>query len=144
MMSNIMILGGASGTSPRQHLVDMCPGMEFLAGVVIESHFAQRGRQGRLLSAVAQYPHDLGIGIDEDTAILVADNRFQVLGSGSVTLIDVSTALYSNLSEARKGDPLAFCGISLHVLPAGQCFDLSKRRRIPDAEIPKRIKSLAL
>jgi cyanophycinase len=134
-MSSTMILGGRSGESPLYQGTEMCPGMEFIPGVIIESHFSQRGRHGRLLSAVAQYPHDLGLGIDEDTAMLVKGNAFQVIGSGSVTIIDVSTVNYTNLTEAKEGERLAFCGIQLHVLPAGHYFSLSKRRRIPFTEI---------
>jgi cyanophycinase len=84
MMSSTMIIGGAeTGVTPSS--VRTGPGLEFLPGVLIDMHFGERGRLNRLLSAVALYPHELGLGIDEDTAILVGGGTFEVLGSGSVT-----------------------------------------------------------
>jgi cyanophycinase len=131
MMSSTMILGGTEAglttTSVRTG-----PGMEFLPGVVIDMHFAERGRLNRLLSAVAQYPHELGLGIDENTAILVADGRFEVIGAGSVTVIDAGPA--STISAPVDGPgPIALCGVRLHVLPAGYTFELTGRRPEPAA-----------
>ena len=88
-------------------------------------HFAERGRLNRLLSAVALYPHELGLGIDEDTAILVEGDRFEVLGSGSVTVVDAGAA--TDIRAPADG-PIALAGARMHVLPAGCRFDLSGRR----------------
>jgi cyanophycinase len=129
MMSGTMIIGGTdarvSTTSVRT-----APGLEFLPGVLIDMHFATRGRLNRLLSAVALYPHELGLGIDEDTAILVTGDRFEVLGSGSVTVIDAGPA--ARIGTPVDGDgPIAVHGMQLHVLPAGHLFHLTGRRPLP-------------
>jgi cyanophycinase len=138
MMSSTMIVEGESETNPRIGIVDMAPGMEFISGVVIDQHFAQRGRLGRLLSAVAQYPHHLGIGIDEDTAIVVDDLEFTVIGSGAVSIVDAGTLLYSNLPGLQREDPLALCGVKLHVLPRGYRFHLRDRMPVLDNNSSKR------
>ena len=134
MMSSTMIVEGAAETNPRLGIVQMAPGMEFIDGVVIDQHFAQRGRLGRLLSAVAQYPHHLGLGIDEDTAVVVTGSRFRVIGRGAVSVVDAGVLSYSNLDAAREGDALALCGVNLHVLPAGCRFDLRDRRPVTGEE----------
>ena len=105
----------------------MCPGMEFLPGVIVESHFSQRGRHGLLICAVAQFPRDLGLGIDEDTAVIVKGNQLRVIGQGAVTIIDMACTKYSNVPDLQYGDPLAFSGLQLHVFTNGHQFDLDKR-----------------
>jgi cyanophycinase len=119
MMSGTMIVGGDG------HSVATGPGLEFLPGVLIDMHFAERGRLNRLLAAVARYPHELGLGIDEDTAILAAGDRFEVLGSGSVTVVDAGAA--TDIRVPADG-PVAIAGVRVHVLPAGCTFELSGRR----------------
>ncbi|GAX88675.1 cyanophycinase [Effusibacillus lacus] len=127
MMSNIMIIEGEPETNPRLGAVEMGAGMEFIPGVVIDQHFAQRGRIGRLLSAVAKYPHHLGIGIDENTALLLKDHVFEVIGDGAVTVLDAGAMTYSNAPGLHNNDNLAMCGIVIHVLPAGYRFHLRER-----------------
>jgi cyanophycinase len=127
MMSSTMIVEGTAETNPRLGIVEMAPGMEFIDGVVIDQHFAQRGRLGRLLCAVARYPHHLGLGIDEDTAVVVRGQRFHVIGRGAVSVVDAGALSFSNLGEIRQGDALALCGVKLHVLPARHGFDLRAR-----------------
>lgn len=134
MMSSTMIVEGTAETNPRAGMVHMAPGMEFIDGVVIDQHFAQRGRLGRLLSAVAQYPHHLGIGIDEDTALVVKKTQFEVIGRGAVSVVDAGTLSYSNAGQLRHNDALALCGVQLHILPAGHKFDLRERRPVLDEE----------
>jgi len=126
MMSGTMIIGGDDATVSTSS-VRMAPGLEFLPGVLIDMHFAARGRLNRLLSAVAMYPHELGLGIDEDTAILVTRDRFEVLGTGSVTVIDAGPATRIGTPESGDG-PIAVHGMQLHVLPAGHQFHLTGRR----------------
>jgi cyanophycinase len=126
MMSGTMIIGGDDAAVSTSS-VRMAPGLEFLAGVLIDMHFAGRGRLNRLLSAVAMYPHELGLGIDEDTAILVRGDRFEVLGTGSVTVIDAGPATRIGTPESGDG-PIAVHGMQLHVLPAGHQFHLTGRR----------------
>jgi cyanophycinase len=128
MMSATMIVGG-DGRGVATGSVRTGPGLEFLPGVLIDMHFAERGRLNRLLSAVALYPHELGLGIDEDTAILVDGDCFEVLGSGSVTVVDAGGA-----TDIRVPDdgPIALTGACLHVLPAGYTFHLKGRRPTTD------------
>ena len=124
MMSATMILGGDSPGVTRAG-VRTGPGLEFLPGVLIDMHFAERGRLNRLLSAVALYPHELGLGIDEDTAILADGDCFEVLGTGAVTVVDAGAA--SDIRVPADG-PITLTGARIHVLPAGCRFELSGRR----------------
>lgn len=127
-MSNTMIVTGNEEDSPRKCTVKMAPGLGLLEEAVVDQHFAQRGRIGRLLCAVAQNPRVLGIGIDEDTAIVVEGHRFRVIGSRAVTVVDGSTLLFSNVSESKPDDPLALVDIRLHVLPKGYGFDFKAKK----------------
>jgi cyanophycinase len=131
-MSSVMIVQGLAETTPRIGVVEMGPGMEFIGGVLIDQHFAERGRIGRLLSAVAQYPHDLGIGIDENTALVVREAVFEVIGEGAVTILDAGASTHSNALSIKRNEPLALCGIRLHVLPAPYRFDLRRRAPLVD------------
>lgn len=130
MMPDVMIVEGESETNPRIEIVEMEPGMAFLPGVVIDQHFLQRGRIGRLLSAVSQQPVVLGFGIDENTAVVVSDNQFEVIGEGAVTVVDVSEITHTNLGQILKDEDLAICGAKLHILPHGYRFDLVSRTPI--------------
>ena len=104
MMSGTMILGGDSPGVTRAG-VRTGPGLEFLPGVLIDMHFAERGRLNRLLSAVALYPHELGLGIDEDTAILADGDCFEVLGTGAVTVVDAGAASDIRVAGRRADRP---------------------------------------
>jgi cyanophycinase len=128
MMSGTMIVGGDT-PGVTTSAVRTGPGLEFLPGVLIDMHFAERGRLNRLLSAVALYPHELGLGIDEDTAILTDGECFEVLGSGAVTVVDAGGA-----TDIRVPDdgPIALTGARIHVLPAGYTFHLKGRRATTD------------
>ncbi|WAL62291.1 cyanophycinase [Thermocoleostomius sinensis] len=132
MMPDVMIVEGEPETNPRVEVARMDEGMGFLPGVVIDQHFAQRGRLGRLISAVVQQPVVLGFGIDENTAIAVNGTEVEVVGEGSVTVLDVSNIEHCNLDELLKDEPLALCGAKLHILPHGYRFDLKKRAVILD------------
>ncbi len=132
MMPDVMIVEGDSETNPRLEIVDMGPGMGFLPGVVIDQHFLQRGRLGRLLSAVTQQPVVLGFGIDENTAIAVSNDQFEVIGEGAVTIVDVAELTHTNLGQILKDEDLAICGAKLHILPHGYRFDLKTRKPIID------------
>ncbi|AGZ44451.1 cyanophycinase [Actinoplanes friuliensis] len=124
MMSGTMILGGDEPGVSRA-AVRTGPGLEFLPGVLIDMHFAERGRLNRLLSAVALYPHELGLGIDEDTAILADGDTFEVLGTGAVTVVDAGAS--AEIRVPADG-PVTLTGARIHVLPAGCRFELSGRR----------------
>lgn len=130
-MPETMLVSGPSDESGDISALAMAPGLGLLPGVVIDSHFAQRGRIGRLLGAVAQNPKNLGIGIDEDTAIVVEGNtRFRVIGSGTVYVIDGSTITYSSLSEKHAAGIISIYDVRLHVLATDDCFDLQARRPV--------------
>ncbi len=124
MMPDEMIVGGASVSNPSVDAVSMGPGMGFLPGIVIDQHFAQRGRLGRLLAALVLQPAVLGLGIDEDTGIIVNGDEFEVIGSGAVTVVDESEATHNNLDGLLKDEAIALCGVKLHILPHGYRFNL--------------------
>jgi cyanophycinase len=134
MMSSVMIMGGTPLSTLRAGSVELGPGLEFVLGVLIDQHFEQRGRLRRLLSAVAQYPHDLGLGIDENTAAIIRGHRLEVCGEGTVTIVDAGALTYTNLNEIERDGLLAICGVKIHVLPSGYCFDLQNRTLIADAQ----------
>ncbi|MFC4425150.1 cyanophycinase [Deinococcus navajonensis] len=127
VMCETMMVTGRSEETYRVGELQMAPGLAFIRGVIIDQHFAERGRMGRLLGAVAQNPRVLGIGIDEDTAIVVRGDSFDVIGSGGVYVADGSAITHSNVAEARTGDTLSLHGVTLHVLSAGDRFDLQHR-----------------
>lgn len=128
-MPETMLIGGASDKSNQISALEMAPGLAFIQGVVIDSHFAERGRMGRLLGAVAQNPRNIGLGIDEDTAILVtAQERFEVIGSGAVYAVDGMGISYSSLSEKQPAGVVTICDVKLHVLGQGDQYDLNARQ----------------
>lgn len=130
MMPDVMIIEGDSETNPRVDVVAMGPGMGFLPGIVVDQHFAQRGRLGRLISALAQQPAVLGLGIDENTAVIVNGNEFEVVGEGAVTVIDESEKTHDNMDGLLKDEALAVCGARLHILPQGYRFNLKTRKPV--------------
>lgn len=130
MMSNTMILRGESNRSPRFGGLEIGPGMDLLPGTMIDTHFSQRGRIGRLLTAVAHYPQDIGIGIDENTAMIVHDGHFEVIGENAVTVVDAGSISYTNLPDLQRNQVLTLHDVTVHVLSAGHRFDLEKRTPI--------------
>lgn len=131
VMSQTMITSGNDDDSPKKCTLKMAPGLGLLNGVVVDQHFAQRGRIGRLLTAVAQNPRILGIGIDEDTAVIVnSDAVFEVIGSHAVTVLDAEKLTFTNVSELKPDDILALGNVVMHVLPAGYKYDLNSRQPI--------------
>ncbi|BAZ50237.1 cyanophycinase [Nostoc sp. NIES-4103] len=130
VMPDKMIVEGDSETNPRMEIVEMGLGMGFLPGVVIDQHFSQRGRLGRLISALILEPAVLGFGIDENTAMVVTDDQIEIIGAGCVTVVDESEADYNNSKEILKDEPLAIFGAKLHILPHGYKFDLKTRQPI--------------
>lgn len=130
MMPDRMIVEGDSQTHPRADAVEMGPGMGFFPGIIIDQHFAQRGRLGRLIAALLKQPADLGFGIDENTAIIVDGDEVRVIGGGSVTIVDESETTYNNLDEILRDEAMAVSGIRLHVLPHGFRFNLKTRQLV--------------
>lgn len=130
VMPDKMIIEGDSDTNPRLDAVDMGPGMGFLPNVVVDQHFAQRGRLGRLLSAILLEPIVLGFGIDENTAVIVHGDHVEVIGEGAVTVVDESDTTYNNINQVLHDEPVAVFGIKLHVLTEGHGFNLVTRQPI--------------
>jgi cyanophycinase len=124
MMSTTMILGG--GEQVPTTSVRTGPGLGFVSGLVVDMHFAERGRIARLLAVVAMFPHELGLGIDEDTAVVVREQRFEVIGAGTVTVVDAGHATSVRIPAEGSG-PIALTGARVHVLPSGYAFELSTR-----------------
>lgn len=133
MMSNSMILQGDGEEAPKLGAVEIGPGMDLIVGCMIDTHFSQRGRHGRLLTAVAHYPQDLGIGLDENTAMIVDKGEMRVMGAGAVTIIDAGGMTYANTPYIEKGQNLALADVRVHVVCEGEKFNLSERQMI----IPK-------
>lgn len=133
MMSGTMIAGGPDEATPRAGAVRVGPGMEFLRGVMVDQHFTRRGRTGRLIAALARYPHLLGVGIDEDTALIADGPEFRVLGTGAVTVIDLGAVTFNNVLELKTADHLGICGVRMHILPDGFRFHMLDRTPIPPA-----------
>ena len=128
VMGYHMIAGGGSGESPNHSLVDMTLGLGIIPEVIVDQHFHNRNRMARLMSAIASYPEQYGIGIDEDTcALFEGDGTLQVLGRGAVTIIDPSEMTYTNQDEVGKTDPLSVANLRVHVLTSGCRFDLHQR-----------------
>ncbi|SNX53766.1 cyanophycinase [Thermoanaerobacterium sp. RBIITD] len=127
VMSRTMIIGGNDEEAPRKCTINMAPGLGLLNEVVIDQHFAQRGRIGRLLTAIAENPENLGVGIDEDTAIIVDGSEFRVIGSNAVTIVDGRTLINTNVSESSPDEILALTHVTLHILPSGYGFDIKAR-----------------
>jgi cyanophycinase len=132
IMPEIMIARGDDRDNPRLEIIEMMEGMGFLPGVVIDQHFLQRGRIGRLLSALLSQPSTLGIGIDENTAIVVENNQFVVIGEGAVTVVDEFGSTHNNLDQAIEDEAidLALFEAKLHILPKGYGFNLATRKPI--------------
>ncbi len=130
IQSSHMVAFGPGGSTPKQRMTQVAAGLGLLPDCVIDQHFAQRNRYGRLLSIVAHSPSLLGIGIDEDTAMIVthADGQsfLEVAGRGAVTVID-GRAMVTNAYQAKGSSPLLTSGVTLHVLPARAVFDLTTR-----------------
>ncbi len=131
VMSETMITSGNDDDSPKKCTLKMAPGLGLLKGVIIDQHFAQRGRIGRLLLAIAQNPYMLGIGIDEDTGIVVMpDAIFEVIGSNGVTILDGRNCSMTNVSELEPDQVLGITDVTMHVLPAGFQYDLASRKPV--------------
>ncbi len=130
IQSSHMVAFGSGGATPKQRMTQLAAGLGLLDGCVIDQHFEQRNRYGRLLMCVAQSPSLLGIGVDEDTAAIVTQEDgselMRVAGRGAVTVLDARNVV-SNAHEARHTAPLLASGVTLHVLPSGAVFDITTR-----------------
>jgi cyanophycinase len=138
VMSETMLVAGPSSESHRIGDLNMAPGLGLIRDAIIDQHFAERGRIGRLLGAVAHNPRILGVGIDENTAIVLEDDRFAVIGAGAVYVVDAEEVTQSNIAEARSDTALSLHDVRLHVLASGDSFDLASRAPLgPDMARPR-------
>jgi cyanophycinase len=128
--SSTMIMGGETGLNVREDAVQLGTGLGIITRLIIDQHFAQRHRLGRLLSAVALEPERLGVGIDEDTAMVYHGNgRLEVIGSGQVFVVDGSEAVLRKRPPERR---FSLSGAVLHVLNDGDVFDVPSRRLLAE------------
>lgn len=119
-MSEYMVIEGRHGLRPEKNMLTIGAGFGFVQRVIIDQHFAERHRQARLLSTIAANPYLLGVGIDEDTALVIEPNRsVEVVGEGTVTIFDGRHMTYSNIEDVEEGASLAMSNIILHLLTPG-------------------------
>lgn len=135
IQSSHMLAFGGPGSTPKQRMTQMAAGLGLVDAAVIDQHFDQRNRYGRLLMIVAQSPQLLGIGVDEDTAAVVerddeGHQLLRVIGRGAVTVLDPAR-ITTNAFEAKRSAPILASGVVLHMLPEGSCFDLTTRTLVP-------------
>jgi cyanophycinase len=124
-----MIAFGEEGGTPRAGSVQLSPGLGLTNRVLVDQHFRQRDRLGRLLTALAYNPFAVGLGLDEDTAAFIGpDDTLEVVGSGALTVVDPSEVEYSSADAAKAGAPVSIVGLRVHVLLSGARFDLDSRR----------------
>jgi cyanophycinase len=141
VMSRFMISLGDEGLTPRQRSSQLTAGLGLLEDVIVDQHFDQRGRYGRLMSIVASSPNLLGVGIDENTAVEIRDDHIMtIVGTGGVFVLDARHAV-TDAPDARRGAPLLVSGAVVHSLPTGATFDLRSVtltrfvERHPDIEV---------
>jgi cyanophycinase len=141
VMSPTMLISGSGDQSPNvSEAIRMAPGLGLLPDIIVDQHFAERGRLGRLIAAIAQNPRFLGVGIDEDTAIIVHDGKsFEVVGAGAVYVLDGSGITYSNLVEdqAEMDTTLSVFDVKVHLLSEGYGFNIEERRPKPVRQLAK-------
>lgn len=127
-LSEHMVARGQEGPTPRADLVSLAPGLGLTNRFIIDQHFRQRDRLGRLLTALAYNPFAIGIGLDEDTAAFFGpDDRLEVVGSGAITVVDPSGLTHSTMDRVRGHEPVGMIGIRLHILVNGDLFDAETR-----------------
>jgi cyanophycinase len=126
-MTQEMITGGSSQESFIKGAVGMSVGMEFVPNLIIDSHFIRRGRFGRLAEAVAKFPELIGIGLAEDTGLVIKNNTFEVIGSGMVILFDARKAKHNNHALLKVGTPMSLTNLKTSILANGDQFNIKKK-----------------
>lgn len=128
-MSEHMIAYGEEGASPRAGAARLAPGLGLTNRFIIDQHFRQRDRLGRLLAALAYNPFAIGLGLDEDTAAFIGpDNTVEVVGSGAITVVDASGMQFSSMDRAEEGETVCMLGVAIHILIAGATYNLHSRQ----------------
>jgi len=132
VLSEHMIASGEEGSTPKVGMATLAPGLGLSNRVIIDQHFRQRDRLGRLLTALAYNPFAVGVGLDEDTAAFIdPDRRIEVVGTGAITLVDVSALGHSSVATTDDGKPICMTNIRVHVLTHGATYDLETREASP-------------
>jgi cyanophycinase len=135
-MSATMIYNGAAADALRKGAVKMSSGLAFVEGVVIDSHFLERGRFTRLMEVGATNPEYIGLGLGEDAAVVVHDGRFlEAVGGGHVVVVDSSNLLSSNVAEISDGEAVAVEHVVMHALISGCGYDVQERRFLQPDEL---------
>lgn len=133
-MAEHMIAYGEEGSTPRGDMVTLVPGLGLTRNIIVDQHFRQRDRLGRLLTAIAYNPRPIGVGLDENTAAFIApDNSLEVVGTGAITIVDPSEMDFSSMASVESRDPVCLINIRLHVLVQGGSYDIESRKARPDA-----------
>lgn len=128
-MSSEMIAGGSSSEALLKGSVKMREGMNLIPGLIIDSHFIQRGRFGRLAEAVAKHPHLLGVGLAEDTGMIIENcNNCKIIGSGMVIIFDPSTLTHNNVEILPDGIPMTMSDLSVHVLANSDTYTIDEKK----------------
>lgn len=138
-MSTSMIVRGDPTVQPHADTIRISPGLGILRNIIIDQHFTQRSRITRLITAVSFNPRNLGIGIDEDTAIIISnDGILEVIGAGTVTIVDGSEIGYTNLPEVAPSKPFAVCDLKIHILNSHLRYDTNTRKVILHTVVEER------
>jgi len=131
-MSTHMIAFGDDGPTPAAGQVTLAPGLGLTPRLIVDQHFRQRDRIGRLIAALSYNPELIGIGLDEDTAAFIdPDEKIEVVGSGGMTVVDPGGVDYSSMDAVDPGEPVSVIGMRLHVLVGGGTYDLVTRKASP-------------
>lgn len=134
-MSGAMIVRGESTPHPHKNSIRLSPGLGLVQNIVIDQHFSERGRLSRLITAVSYNPRNLGIGIDENTAVILnGEGTLEVTGEGTVTIVDGSGVCYNDIAEVGEHEPFAVCGLQVHILRDGLSYNFVERKPVAVTE----------
>ena len=138
-MSNTMIYQGSSAGALIKGEVKITTGLAFIKNVIIDSHFDKRGRFGRLAQAVASNPSCIGIGLGEDTGVLITENNnLEAIGSGLVVIVDGHGIQHSNIADLAEGSPISIENLIVHIMTRGNAYNLKMRKFIAEMELVKK------
>lgn len=138
ILSEHMIANGEEGSTPQADMVTLSPGLGLMRLAIIDQHFRQRDRLGRLLTALAYNPRPVGIGLDEDTAAFIdPQDVLEVVGSGAITIVDPSEIEFSSMDSVDKHQPICVIGSRVHVLTDGATYDIVNRKASPKPDLSR-------
>ena len=139
VLSEHMIAFGKEGSSPRAGSVRLAPGLGLTNRFIIDQHFRQRDRLGRLVAALAYNPYAIGIGLDEDTAAFIGpDDTLEVEGSGAVTVVDAGGLEFSSMADVSQSEPVCLLGLTVHLLVSGATYNLHTRKASPGSLVTEK------